>query len=202
MTAECAPLDNVVRPGEVNGPSGIGLTDRRFVGQVNLRVRGSAIVAAGRALGYGLPTSANTTAGDGTSRACWLGPDEWLIVSDDGRQAEVIQHLSAALAVDPHAVTDVTDARAVLRLAGACARPVLAKGCQLDLHPRAFGPDRVAQSLIARAQVMILPIEGGAGYDLFVARSFAGYLWDWLLDAGAEYGIRTEGSHQRGTSDA
>ncbi len=51
--------------------------------------------------------------------------------------------------------------------------------------------ERAAQSLIARAQVMILPIEGG-GYDLFVARSFAGYLWDWLLDAGAEYGIRVE----------
>ena len=191
MTVECAPLDNVVRPGETNGPSGIALTDRRFVGQVNLRVRGSGLTAAGHALGYALPMAANTTAGDATSRACWLGPDEWLIVCDDGKQAELIQQLSAALAIDPNAVTDVTDARAVLRIAGACARPVLAKGCTLDLHPRVFGADRVAQSLIARAQVMILPIEGG-GYDLFVARSFAGYLWDWLLDAGAEYGIRVE----------
>ena len=191
MTAECAPLDNVIRPGAPNGPSGVGLTDRRFVGQVNLRVRDNGIAVAGRALGYGLPTTANTTAGDATSQACWLGPDEWLIVCNDGRQGEVIQRLSQALAVDAHAATDVTDARAVLRLAGACARPVLAKGCPLDLHPRHFGAGRVAQSLVARAQVMILPIDGG-GYDLFVARSFAGYLWAWLLDAGAEYGIRIE----------
>ena len=87
MTVECAPLDNVVRPGESNGPSGIALTDRRFVGQVNLRVRGSGLTAAGRALGYALPMTANTTAGDANSRACWLGPDEWLIVCNDGRQA-------------------------------------------------------------------------------------------------------------------
>lgn len=191
MTAECAPLDNVIRPGAPDGPSGVALTDLRFVGQVDLRVRGDGIAAAGRALGYALPVEANTTGGDGATLACWLGPDEWLIVTEDGGQAELIQRLSEALAGHAHAATDVTDARAVLRLAGACARPVLAKGCPLDLHPRSFGVGRVAQSLVARAQAMILPIEGG-GYDLVVARSFAGYLWAWLLDAGAEYGIRIE----------
>jgi sarcosine oxidase, subunit gamma len=144
------------------------------------------------ALGYALPVEANTTAGDARSRACWLGPDEWLILLDDGAQAELIRRLDEALAAHAHAATDVTDARAVLRLAGACARPVLAKGCPLDLGRRVFGPGRVAQSLVARAQAVILPIDEG-GYDLLVARSFAGYLWAWLLDAGAEYGIRVEG---------
>ena len=191
MTAECAPLDNVLRPGVVNGPSGISLADRRFVGQVNLRVRGQGIAAAGQALGYALPLAANTTAGDETSRACWLGPDEWLIVSVDGKQSEWVHRLSVALAGQPHATTDVTDARAVLRLTGACARSVLAKGCQLDLHARVFGPGQVAQTLVAKAQVMILPVERDT-YDVFVARSFAGYLSAWLLDAGAEYGIRVE----------
>jgi sarcosine oxidase subunit gamma len=188
--AECAPLDNVIRPGAPAGPSGVALHDRRFVGQINLRVRGEAMVATGSALGYALPIEANTTVGNGASRACWLGPDEWLIVCEDDQRAEIMQRLGQALAGHAYAATDVTDARAVLRLAGACARPVLAKGCPLDLHPRGFGPGKVAQSLVARAQVMILPIE--EGYDVFVARSFAGYLWAWLIDAGAEYGLRIE----------
>ncbi len=191
MTAECAPLDNVIRPGEPNGPSGVALTDRRFVGQVNLRVRGPAVTAVGAALGYELPIEPNTTVGNGVSRACWLGPDEWLLICDDGLQGELLERLDAALAGHAYAATDITDSRAVLRLAGACAKPVLAKGCPLDLHSRSFGQGRAAQSLVARAQAVILPIEGG-GYDLFVARSFAGYLWAWLLDAGAEYGIRIE----------
>lgn len=191
MTAECAPLDNVLRPGAPNGPSGVALSDRRFVGQINLRARGEAAIAVGAALGYALPVEANTTIGSGVSRACWLGPDEWLLICDDGQRGELMKRLDEALVGHAYAATDITDSRAVLRLAGACARPVLAKGCPLDLHSRSFGVGRVAQSLVARANAMILPIEGG-GYDLFVARSFAAYLWAWLLDAGAEYGIRVE----------
>jgi sarcosine oxidase subunit gamma len=188
--AECAPLDNVIRPGEPNGPSGVALIDRRFVGQINFRARGGAATAAGAALGYALPVEANTTVGNGVSRACWLGPDEWLILCEYGQKAELLKRLNDTLSGQAYAATDITDARAVLRLAGSCARPVLAKGCPLDLHPRGFGPGKVAQSVLAKAQVMILPVEDG--YDLFVARSFAAYIWAWLIDAGAEYGIRIE----------
>ena len=28
-------------------------------------------------------------------------------------------------------------------------------------------------------------------YDVIVRRSFADYLWEWLLDAGQEYGLNT-----------
>jgi len=188
--AECAPLDNVIRPGAPNGPSGVALIDRRFVGQINFRARGGAVTAAGAALGYALPAEANTTVGNGISRACWLGPDEWLILCEDDQKTELLKRFADALAGQAYAATDITDARAALRLAGSCARPVLAKGCPLDLHPRGFGQGKVAQSVLAKAQVMILPIEDG--YDLFVARSFAGYVWSWLIDAGAEYGIRVE----------
>lgn len=192
MTAECAPLDNVLRPGAPNGPSGIALSDRRFVGQINLRVRGAAVRAVSAALGYALPIEANTVAGNDASRACWLGPDEWLLICEDTKRAELKKRLDDALTGHAYAATDITDSRAVLRIAGVCARPVLAKGCPLDLHSKIFGVGRVAQSVVGKAQAMILPIDGG-GYDLFVSRSFAGYLWSWLLDAGAEYGIRVEG---------
>jgi sarcosine oxidase, subunit gamma len=190
VTAECAPLDNVIRAGAPEGPSGVSLTDRRFVGQVNLRVRGSALDPAGHVLGYALPTTPNTTATNGSSTTCWCGPDEWLIVLADGDQAQLIQRFGQSLAGHAHAATDVTDARAVLRLVGACARFVLGKGCPIDLHPRAFGPGKAAQTLIGRSQALILPID--EGYDVFVPRSFAGYLWTWLLDAGAEFGLRAE----------
>jgi len=192
VTAECAPLDNVVRAGAPSGPSGVALTDRRFVGQVNLRVRGSGIDPAGHVLGYALPTTPNTSAGGEGSLACWCGPDEWLIVLEDGRQGELIGGFAQSLAGHAHAATDVTDARAVLRLEGPCARFVLGKGCPIDLHPRVFGPGAVAQTVVGRTQAMILPIAGG--YDVFVPRSFAGYLWAWLVDAGAEFGLRIEGA--------
>ena len=75
------------------------------------------------------------------------------------------------------AITDVTDGRVAFRLAGPSAREVLAKGCPLDLHPRAFAPGRCAQSLLAKASVLIHLVddgpERGPSFDVYVARSFA-----------------------------
>ena len=86
------------------------------------------------------------------------------------------------------AITDVTDGRVAFRVAGPSARDVLAKGCPLDLHPRAFPPGRCAQSLLAKASVLIHLVddgpERGPSFDVYVARSFADYLWTWLEDAG------------------
>src|SRR3546814_8163491 len=89
-------------------------------------------------------------------------------------------------------VLDLSDARTVIRLAGFGAPDVLARGCSLDLHPRSFAPGAVAQSTIAKAGVILHQVdgperEGGPVYDIYVARSFAEYLWLWLADAAAEY---------------
>jgi sarcosine oxidase subunit gamma len=85
----------------------------------------------------------------------------------------------------------VSDARAVIRLEGAAAPAVLAKGTPLDLRPQSFGPGRCAQSTLGRASVILRPVGREAGaYEVHVARSFAPYLWAWLLDAGREFGVR------------
>jgi sarcosine oxidase subunit gamma len=71
-------------------------------------------------------------------------------------------------------------------VAGPRARDLLAHGCALDLHPRSFGPGRCAQTMLARAQVLLVAHDGDE-FTVFVRSSFAGYLATWLLDAAAEY---------------
>jgi sarcosine oxidase subunit gamma len=84
----------------------------------------------------------------------------------------------------------VTAARAGVDLAGPRAAELLAKGCSIDLHPRAFPPGRCAQTLLARANVVVWhlgePLRDG-GYRVLTGASFAGYLADWLVDAAGEY---------------
>jgi sarcosine oxidase subunit gamma len=74
-------------------------------------------------------------------------------------------------------VVDQSHGRAVLRLAGRRARDVLAKGCRLDLHPRAFRPGRCAQTVIAQVAVLLHQGDERPTYDLYV---FAGYAVDFL----------------------
>ena len=150
--------------------------------------------AARQAIGSAPPTEPNTVAGPADlavgPRALWLGPDEWLVVDGGG---ETLAALRAALDGRHAAVVDVSDSRAVIALSGPRAREVLAKGCALDLHPRVFAPGRCAQTLLAKAHVILHQIDDAPSYEIYVHRSFADYLWTWLEDAAAEYGIAVRG---------
>jgi sarcosine oxidase subunit gamma len=163
--------------------AGLHLAEIPFVDQVNLRLspKGPAADAVGRQLGTPLPVEPNTVACAGDRSVLWLGPDEWLVVGgcDESR-------LRAAIGAEPASVVDVSAYRTTIRVAGAYARDLLAHGCSLDLHPSRFPVGRCAQTMLAHAPVILLPLPAG-GYWVLVRASFARYLADWLVDAAVEY---------------
>ena len=115
----------------------------------------------------GFPVEPNTCAGD----VLWLGPDEWLVLG--GREEDY---------PDAAAVVDVSANRVCFELAGEDVEDVLAQGCSLDLHPSVFPPGRCAETLLARAQV-ILHRTDPERFRIFVRPSYAPYLHAWLQDA-------------------
>ena len=162
----------------------VRITEQPVYGCLDLRLdprneaAGSAVAAA---LGAGLP-GPNAWVTAGAAQVLWQAYDEWLILSADGRQPAVAASLRSALADAHFAITDVTDLRAVFRLQGPLARDVLQKGCAVDLHPRAFGPSSCVTTAVARVRVTLRQVET-VSYEIFVERSYAAYLRDWLNDA-------------------
>lgn len=170
------PVADLLAGGSVPGRA--ELVELEVAGQLDVRVDADGVAAAGEALGAPLPLEPNTVAG----QALWLGPDEWLVVSDE----EPPGPLEAALAALPGVtVVDLSANRRVLELRGGEAADLLAGGCALDLHPRAFGPGRCAQTLLAGVPVILWQVEADA-YRVLVRPSFAPYLAAWLADATAE----------------
>ncbi|MGW0209595.1 sarcosine oxidase subunit gamma [Streptomyces sp. NPDC003233] len=168
----------------------IRLAELPFLAQVNVRLdaKGSAADAVGLALGLQLPLEPNTVVHAGDVTVVWLGPDEWLVVGLRGTERDLESRIRAAAGDEPVSVTDVSAQRTTLLVGGPRARDLLAHGCSLDLHPRAFGPGRCAQTTLARTQVVLVARdESRAGFWVLVRSSFAGYLADWLLDAAVEY---------------
>jgi sarcosine oxidase subunit gamma len=192
------------RAADLAAASGPGVTLRETppLAMVNLRVapRSDAARRVEDALGARSP-GANAVAPASLGAVLWLGPDELLVVAGDGEAPGVVALLTEALGGDPGSVVDVSAARAGVDLAGPRAADVLAKGCSIDLHPRAFPPGRCAQTLLARANVVVWhlgePLRDG-GYRVLTGASFAGYLADWLVDAAAEY--QPAGDSQAGTT--
>ncbi|WP_328666040.1 sarcosine oxidase subunit gamma [Streptomyces sp. NBC_00322] len=168
----------------------VRLAELPFLAQLTIRLeaKGPAADAVGVALGLQLPLEPNTVVRAGDLHVLWLGPDEWLVVAPPGSGPGLENQIRAAAGDEPAAVTDVSAQRTTLLVTGPRARDLLAHGCPLDLHPRALGPGRCAQTTLARAQVVLVARdEPRAGFWLLVRSSFAGYLADWLLDAASEY---------------
>lgn len=168
----------------------IRLAELPFLAQVNVRLdaKSPAAEAVGLALGLQLPLEPNTVVHAGDVTAVWLGLDEWLVVGLRGTERDLESRIRSAAGDEPVSVTDVSAQRTTLLVGGRRARDLLAHGCSLDLHPRAFGPGRCAQTTLARTQVVLVARdEPRAGFWVLVRSSFAGYLADWLLDAAVEY---------------
>jgi sarcosine oxidase subunit gamma len=171
-------------------PGAVTLTEVPFLAKIALR--GDPADARFRdgvrsALALDLAREPNTFTRRDALRCLWLGPDDWLVVGPAGAAAELSGRLEAALRGQHAAIVDLTAACAMFELRGKRAPEVLAKACSLDLHPRAFRPGQCAQSNFARTQAIVALEDDAPLFRLFVRRSFALYLADWLLDAMREY---------------
>jgi sarcosine oxidase subunit gamma len=173
------------------GNSAVAVAERSGVSLCSVIARkGGDSVLADRVraeFGVDLPRTPRTS-GPGAIEFIWAGPKQWLALSEghDGRALE--QRLRGSLS--PLAsLTDQSDGRSVLRVAGPRARDVLAKGVHIDLHPRVFKPGDVAVTTMAYINVHLWQVDAAPAYDIVTFRSFAVACWEWLAAAAAELGI-------------
>ncbi len=126
-------------------------------GHLNLRGDPSNdqfIEAAQEVLGQDLPVIPNTTSVS-DHQVFWLGPDEWLIISDASNMQTLREKLETAFSGINAAVNDVSGGQLLLRVTGPQVRDVLAKGCTLDFHSQTLTVGMCAQSGLAKANVLI-----------------------------------------------
>lgn len=167
----------------------VTLRELPFIAQINLRgdpAHQPFMTQSALVLGCAPPVIANQFASAERSAILWLGPDEWLVVANEDRNLEIESALRAALRGLHHAVTDVSANRTVIEISGSDARTVLAKGCALDLHGTRFRNPQVAQTLLAKAQVILQCTDDRPQFRIFVRNSLASYVAQWLVDAAGE----------------
>lgn len=194
-----SPLAAIIGLGQrvlsVDGAS-VTLGEVPFVDMLN--IRGNAADpqfadAVQRVTGLALPVQANTTTLGAAGQLLWLGPDEWVLkLPPGGSQYQIAGPLEAvesalrtALAGQHVSLVTVGHGFTTLTVRGAGAGALLARGCPLDFHPRAFAAGAVAQTHVAKAGATIVCLAAGSHFELTVRRSFADYLFRWLCEAGA-----------------
>lgn len=136
-------------------------------------------------LGTALPRTCGVVTRNGAHSVLWLGPDEWLVVSESGT-GSLAGELRAAATGSVSAVVDVSANRVLLELSGTTARDVLEKGCPIDLHPRVLADDTAVLTTLARVPVLLWKVDETL-FRVLPRSSFAPYIGRWLLDAMEEF---------------
>jgi len=187
-----SPLEGFA-PRFAQMPESAAAQEEPFVTMVDLWVdaSGPGAAAAARTLGVSaLPTTASTTATAPDTTVIWFGPDEWLVTSTAQAPEELESRLRDAVVEHGGAAVDVSAQRTTVRMRGAHARDVIAKGCSVDLHPRVFTSGTAVQTMLGQAAVVLMPLgDNGSDYRILVRSSFARYLAEWLIDGAEEFGV-------------
>jgi sarcosine oxidase subunit gamma len=189
--AERSMLSTELRGTMTNASSADArLSERATTALVSVRARDDAAMRLARTLGRNVLPAPNTCLSTRLGNWYWLRPDEWLVAATPEHGDPPMAELDAMVGADEGAVVDVSGSRLLFELTGPATREVLASCCPLDLHPSVFTAGHCAQSLIAKAPVLLHLVDDTPRWYLFTSPSYADYVIRWLVD-GLE-GMRAE----------
>ena len=127
-----------------------------------------------------------------------IAQDRYLIITSGATVTRDFEWIEANIPGEAHAfLTDVTSAYAVLGLMGPRSRKMLSRLTDADLSDDAFPYLTSRQIEIGYAPVRATRITyvGELGWELYIPTEFATGVYDLVVEAGAEFGLRHAGFH-------
>jgi heterotetrameric sarcosine oxidase gamma subunit len=125
-----------------------------------------------------------------------LAEDKYFIVSAGDFYTHDLYWLNKNIPEDAHAVvTDVTSGYTLINIQGPKSRELLSRITSTDLSNEAF-PYMSAKEIdfaYARPLALRVTYEGELGWELHVPTEFSVHVYEVLVDAGAEFGLRHAG---------
>ena len=160
----------------------IQIQELPFVKKINLRLDPNdkdCVSSCSKILGTMLPTKANTYSTNAINeKVIWLGPNEWLIVSDDD---DAFLKLLNEIGDLEASVTDVSENRTIIRISGKYVNILLSKFLVLDLEKNLSTDSSCAQTLFVKVPVLLVRNHYDV-IDIFTNRSHANYVYKILVD--------------------
>ena len=180
-----SPINNQINFNEI--------TVKELSPVMKLNLRGKKrefFTTVGKQLDMILPTEANTSSSSDKLTAIWLSPDEWMIVSNETTSKETNTYelndilFNNISKTSLGAVTDVTDQFVQLEIKGDKIYELFSSGCPFNFNLFREKKGSTAQTLLNHVDVIIHNKDKNI-VNLFVRRSFAKHLWEWMEDSSS-----------------
>lgn len=170
-----------VLAGRRGGSGVVTLAPASPAARLSLRARADAVAPLSAAFGVALPQTPKSSASSGKRHALWLGPDEWLLIDEEGADLCAVAAAAAAL----HSAVDVSHCNTAIAVLGEGAEATLAAGCPQDLSLAAFPVGACSRTILGKIEV-VLWRRGEEEFRVEAWRSFAGYAFDFLSEAARD----------------
>jgi sarcosine oxidase subunit gamma len=178
---------NQLTNSEINN-NGVSVKEIAPIMKLNLRGKTREFFTnVGKSLNMILPTEANTSSSSDKLTAIWLSPDEWMIVSNETTSKEINTYQLNDILFNNiskktlGAVTDVTDQFVQLEIKGDKIYDLFSSGCPFNFNEFKEKIGSTTQTLLNNIDV-ILYNKDKNNVNLFVRRSFAEHLINWIED--------------------
>lgn len=174
-----APLE-----GLRGGSPAAVLTPAAPASRIALRAPEDAVAALSAALGVTLPVRPKTSASTGRRHALWIGPDEWLVIDEDGADLMAAAASSGAL----HSAVDVSHRNTAVIVSGPGAEAAINSGCPQDLSLAIFPVGAASRTVLGKAEIVLFRTAEDT-FRVECWRSFSSYVFGLLCEGAADAGI-------------
>ncbi|MBZ9706494.1 sarcosine oxidase subunit gamma [Mesorhizobium sp. ESP7-2] len=149
--------------------------------RVSLRAPEASVAALSKALGVFLPKQPKTSASKGGRTALWLGPDEWLVIDEAGKDPLADCAKVSAL----HSSVGISHRNIAIAVTGPAAEAAINSGCPQDLSLEAFPVGAASRTILGKAEIVLLRTADEA-FRVECWRSFSDYVFTFLSEGARD----------------
>ncbi|MFK0687909.1 sarcosine oxidase subunit gamma [Mesorhizobium sp. IMUNJ 23033] len=149
--------------------------------RISLRAPEASVAALSKALGVTLPTKPKTSASKAGRTALWLGPDEWLIIDEAGKDPLADCAKVSAL----HSAVGISHRNVAFSVTGPAAAAAINGGCPQDLSLEVFPVGAASRTILGKSEIVLLR-SGPDAFRVECWRSFSDYVFTLLSEAASD----------------
>jgi len=152
--------------------------------RISLRAPAASIAALSKALGVTLPQKPKTSAAKGGRTALWLGPDEWLVIDEAGK--DPLADCAGVKAL--HSAVGISHRNVAISATGTAAEATLNAGCPQDLSLTTFPVGACSRTVLGKVEIVLLRMAEDA-FRVECWRSFSDYVFTFLSEAARDAAV-------------
>lgn len=149
--------------------------------RMSLRAPEASVAALSKALGVTLPKQQKTSASKAGRTALWLGPDEWLIIDEAGK--DPLADCTDVTAL--HSAVGISHRNIAIGVTGAGAVATINAGCPQDLSLDAFPVGAASRTILGKTEIVLLR-KAPDDFRVECWRSFSDYVFTFLSEAARD----------------